>query len=181
MKRSAIEGRADKRMPSVDGNPGSSLLRPQQARMPRNPGHGPAIRCASCGLRTQSFVIPAAAGIQPCAPTVSMVVGTGSQPPLGRRGFLGRNISILSFRTRRHRVRNLLQLVDFELHPCGNLSHPPKVPRNFLRPQVPRQATRSDAVAWMKRSLHGALSVVSLYNDYHCCYDLQHASCTDPR
>ena len=43
-------------------NPGSSLLRPQQARMQRNPGHGPAMRCASCGLRTQSPVIPAEGG-----------------------------------------------------------------------------------------------------------------------
>ena len=56
-------------MLEAGGNPGSSLLRPQQARMQRNPGHGPAIRSASCGLRTQSSVTPAAAGIQPSSPT----------------------------------------------------------------------------------------------------------------
>ena len=56
-------------MLEAGGNPGSSLLRPQQARMQRNPGHGSAIRCASCGLRTQSSVTPAAAGIQPSSPT----------------------------------------------------------------------------------------------------------------
>lgn len=145
---------------------------------------------------------------QPNSPSPRSVWWSGLRP--SRRWddgvFLGRNISIPSFRTRRHRMRNLLQFPDFDLHPSGNLLHPPKVPRKFLRSQVLRNAPRIDAVAWMnpgmleaggnpgssrkfgvsvvarrKRSLHGALSVVSLYNDHHCCYDLQHASCTDPR